>query len=136
EELVAGRLLPELHRALRRTIDVPPLRTRAEDLPALAHHVLRRQAEQSGRTVPTIAGESLDRLTRYRWPGNIRELRHVLGCALAAGEGPVLEVGEHLLDDGVRVGSYSLIERLGSGGMGEVWLARHQLLARPAAVKL
>jgi serine/threonine-protein kinase len=36
----------------------------------------------------------------------------------------------------VRVGSYSLIEQLGSGGMGEVWLARHQLLARPAAVKI
>jgi serine/threonine-protein kinase len=34
------------------------------------------------------------------------------------------------------VGSYSLIERLGAGGMGEVWLARHQLLARPAAVKI
>ena len=51
-------------------------------------------------------------------------------------KGSVLEVGEHLLDHGVRVGSYSLIERLGSGGMGEVWLARHQLLARPAAVKL
>jgi len=48
----------------------------------------------------------------------------------------VLEVGEHLLDNGVRVGSYSLMERLGSGGMGEVWLARHHLLARPAAVKI
>ena len=34
------------------------------------------------------------------------------------------------------MGSYSLIERLGAGGMGEVWLARHQLLARPAAVKI
>ena len=48
----------------------------------------------------------------------------------------MLEIGDHLLDSGVRVGSYSLIERLGSGGMGEVWLARHQLLARPAAVKI
>jgi serine/threonine-protein kinase len=36
----------------------------------------------------------------------------------------------------VRIGSYSLIEQLGAGGMGEVWLARHQLLARPAAVKI
>jgi serine/threonine-protein kinase len=72
----------------------------------------------------------------YRWPGNLRELRNVLGCALAASQSPVLEVGEHLLDEGVRVGSYSLVERLAAGGMGEVWLARHQLLARPAAVKL
>jgi DNA-binding NtrC family response regulator len=136
QELAAGHLTPELHRAFRKTLDVAPLRARLDDLPAIAHHILRRHAEQAGRTVPAVSAESLKRLQGYRWPGNLRELRHVLGCALAASQGPVLEVGDHLLDEGVRVGSYSLIERLGSGGMGEVWLARHQLLARPAAVKL
>ncbi len=34
------------------------------------------------------------------------------------------------------LGSYRLVERLGQGGMGEVWRAKHRLLARPAAVKL
>jgi serine/threonine-protein kinase len=86
--------------------------------------------------VPILSEASLNRLQSYRWPGNIRELRNVLGSALAASQGPVLEVGDHLLDNGVRVGSYSLIEQLGSGGMGEVWLGRHQLLARPAAIKI
>jgi DNA-binding NtrC family response regulator len=136
EEVLAGRLLPDLHRALRRTLDVAPLRTRVEDLATLAPHILRRQAEQAGRTVPILSDESLKRLQRHRWPGNLRELRNVLGSALAASQGPVLEIGEQLLDSGVRVGSYSLIEQLGSGGMGEVWLGRHQLLARPAAVKI
>ena len=48
----------------------------------------------------------------------------------------MLEIDEELLDDRLAVGSYRLISRLGSGGMGEVWRAKHRLLARPAAVKL
>ena len=136
DEVAAGRLLPELRRAFRVTIDVVPLRARLEDLPTIARLLLRHQAEQAGRTVPIISDESLQRMQDYRWPGNLRELRNVIGSALAVSTGSVLEIGEHLLNDGVRVGSYSLIERIGSGGMGEVWLARHQLLARPAAVKI
>jgi DNA-binding NtrC family response regulator len=136
EELAAGRLIPELRRALPKTLDLPPLRTRSDDLSVLAPYILRRQAEQAGRTVPLISDQSLKRLKSYRWPGNIRELRNVLGSALAGNQGAILEIGDHLLNNAVRVGSYSLIEQLGSGGMGEVWLARHQLLARPAAVKI
>jgi DNA-binding NtrC family response regulator len=136
DEMAAGHILPELRRLLRRTVDIAPLRARIEDLPVLANHIVQRHAEQAGRTAPVISEESLERLTAYRWPGNLGELRSVLECALATNDGPVLEVGEQLLDGGLRVGSYRLIERLGSGGMGEVWLAQHQLLRRPAAVKL
>jgi DNA-binding NtrC family response regulator len=136
EELSAGRLTPELYRAIPKKLDLAPLRARIEDLPTLASYILRRQAEQAGRTIPIISDASLKRLQNYRWPGNLRELRNVLGSVLAASSGPVLEIGEHLLDNAVRVGSYRLIEQLGAGGMGEVWLARHQLLARPAAVKI
>ncbi|MET0214084.1 MAG: response regulator [Vicinamibacterales bacterium] len=136
EELAAGRVIPELRRVLPKTLDLAPLRTRVDDLSVLAPYILRRQAEQAGRTVPIISDQSLEWLKSYRWPGNIRELRNVLGSALASSQGSILDIGDHLLSNDVRVGSYSLIEQLGSGGMGEVWLARHQLLARPAAVKI
>ena len=136
DAVAAGRVVPELRRVLTRTLDLAPLRARVDDLDKLAPYILRRQAEQAGRTVPILSAESIERLKNYRWPGNIRELRNVLGFALSTSQGPVLEIGEQLLDNNLRVGSYSLIERLGAGGMGEVWLARHQLLARPAAVKI
>ena len=136
EAVASGRMIPELRRALAHTLDLAPLRTRLDDLAALAPYILRRQAEQAGRTVPILSEESLKRLQNYRWPGNLRELRNVLGFALSTSQGGVLEIGEQLLDNNLRVGSYSLLERLGSGGMGDVWLARHQLLARPAAVKI
>jgi DNA-binding NtrC family response regulator len=136
EAVAAGRLAPELRRVLPTTLDLVPLRARIEDLTALAPYMIRRLAEQAGRTVPILSDESLKRLKNYRWPGNLRELRNVLGFALSTSQGPVLEIGEQLLDNNLRVGSYSLLERLGAGGMGEVWLARHQLLARPAAVKI
>ena len=76
------------------------------------------------------------RLEGYAWPGNVRELAAVLERAILVAKTPVLEIDEESLDDRLSVGSYRLISPLGSGGMGEVWLAKHRLLARPAAVKL
>ena len=80
--------------------------------------------------------DSMRRLEVYAWPGNIRELRTVLERAVLLSRSTVLEIDDELLDEGFAVGSYRLVSLLGSGGMGEVWLAKHRLLARPAAVKL
>ena len=55
EELAAGHILPELGRALRGTLDLAPLRARLDDLSILARHIVQRQAEQAGRTIPVIS---------------------------------------------------------------------------------
>jgi len=120
----------------RDVIAVPPLKDRREDIPALVEHFVRRHARQLGKPVEGVSPQSMRRLETYAWPGNIRELHTVLERAILVSKGPVLEIDEELLDDRLAVGSYRLISPLGSGGMGEVWLAKHRLLARPAAVKL
>ena len=95
-----------------------------------------QHARRAGAVVERISDESERRLRAYRWPGNLRELESVIERAVLSAREPVLEVDKALLDEGLPLGHYRLITKLGEGGMGEVWRARHQLLARPCAVKL
>ncbi len=133
---VSGRL-DGLFRALSRyRIAIPALADRREDIPAISEHFVQRLARQLGKTATSVSAESMARLQAYLWPGNVRELRTVLERAIMTARSSVLEVDEDLLDEGLAVGSYRLVSQLGAGGMGEVWLGRHRLLARPAAVKL
>jgi transcriptional regulator with PAS, ATPase and Fis domain len=59
------------------SIRVPPLRERIADMEALCDSILQ-QIEQRTSTVRLLTPDAIDRLRRYRWPGNIRELRNVL----------------------------------------------------------
>ena len=59
------------------TIELPPLRTRGEDIDLLANRFLVRLAERHGRPL-TLADDARELLRRYRWPGNVRELENVL----------------------------------------------------------
>lgn len=63
-------------------IALPPLRERPDDIPALAHHLLRKLAVRNGLTPPALSNEAMQALRRYSWPGNIRELSNVLERAL------------------------------------------------------
>ena len=89
-----------------------------------------------GKAVEGLSDEAIEMLQQYSWPGNLRELRSVVERAVLLAPGTRVEIPEELLREGRRVGGYTLQRRLGQGGMGEVWLAQHSLLARPSAVKL
>jgi formate hydrogenlyase transcriptional activator len=79
-------------------IEIPPLRERREDIPVLAHHFTQRFALRMGKTIETIPGETMQALTRYSWPGNIRELQNLIERAVILSSGPVLQVPLRCLD--------------------------------------
>jgi transcriptional regulator with PAS, ATPase and Fis domain len=72
------------------TILLPPLRERAEDIPALAHGFLRRYSQEHGKDVTAIADEAMALLHSYSWPGNIRELENAIERAVALARQPIL----------------------------------------------
>ena len=120
----------------RRQLRVPSLAERSEDVPELALYFVCQHARHIGAVVETVSEESMKRLRKYRWPGDVRELQSLLERAVTSARKPVLEIDAAVLDEGLPLGSYRLMAKLGEGGMGEVWRARHQLLARPCAIKL
>lgn len=74
-----GMFLPELYEALApTTVVLPPLRERAQDIPALARHFLARIGEQPGLRPLSITDGALSLLAAYDWPGNVRQLQAVL----------------------------------------------------------
>ncbi len=60
-------------------IEIPPLRLRRSDLPALADHLIARFNQEYGRNVSSISNGAMERIQQYDWPGNIRELENYLG---------------------------------------------------------
>ncbi len=79
------------------TIELPPLRQRKEDIPALVEHFLKKYAQENERPVRRITSEALRPLMSYSWPGNVRELENVIERAVVLSSGP--EISMDLLPD-------------------------------------
>jgi len=82
------------------TIELPPLRDRKDDIPALANHFVRRFGEENGKPNLQLHPEALDILLAYHWPGNVRQLENVIERAVVLSTGDV--IGADLLPDEVR----------------------------------
>ncbi|HVV52781.1 MAG TPA: sigma-54 dependent transcriptional regulator, partial [Polyangia bacterium] len=77
--VAAGRFDAELYDLLAPTaIELPPLRERREDIPALAEHFRIQVNAREGRRVPGFALDVMRRLTQHDWPGNVRELEYLV----------------------------------------------------------
>ncbi len=72
-------------------VHVPPLRDRVEDIPELCSYFLEKFANEMGKNIRGFSAEAHQRLARYPWPGNIRELRNVCEYAAIVCDGEAIE---------------------------------------------
>lgn len=89
EAVAAGQLRADLFYRLNVfNIQMPPLRSHASDIPAIAEKMIGDMNEKHGCHVGGMTSELMDRLLEYRWPGNVRELRNTIERAVVlAGDG-------------------------------------------------
>ena len=71
-------------------IVIPPLRERREDIPILVRYFVEKYAKAMNRKIERIPQSVMDAITRYGWPGNIRELQNFMERAVILSEGPAL----------------------------------------------
>lgn len=76
---------------------LPALRQRRSDIPLLTRFLVERFARQFGKQITGIAQDTMDLLSRYDWPGNIRELQNVIERAVVLAQGNVLKLGPDML---------------------------------------
>jgi DNA-binding NtrC family response regulator len=86
-------------------LPVPPLRNRADDIPLLVEHFVRRYVQESGKRIEGLTPEALDLLRGYRWPGNVRELQNVIERAVVLTDGPSIGVDDLPLELSLGVAS-------------------------------
>lgn len=118
------------------TIELPALADRREDVPAIIEWIIGYAAPRLGKSAPRLGPVDLERMQQYSWPGGIPEIDSVVSRALLLSSPGQFQLAPELGHEGRHLGRYCLQERLGKGGMGEVWKARHELLPHPIAVKI
>ena len=92
-----GRFRADLYYRLNvLPITVPPLRERRSDIPLLTAFFVERFARQFGKQINGVAQDTMELLSNYDWPGNIRELQNVIERAVVLLQGPVLRLGSDL----------------------------------------
>jgi two-component system response regulator PilR (NtrC family) len=93
DEVAGGGFREDLYYRLNViTIQLPPLRTRSEDIPLLANHFLSRYGRENDKPLVRIMPRAMELLMDYHWPGNVRELENVVERAGVLSTGETLDV--------------------------------------------
>jgi transcriptional regulator with GAF, ATPase, and Fis domain len=79
-------------------VNVPPLRDRRNDIPALVEFFARTYVSRAGKPLPRFAEEAISAMTAYDWPGNVRELKHVVERVVLLAKNGMVSAAELRLD--------------------------------------
>lgn len=91
QEVAAGRFRDDLfYRINVIDIEVPALRERKEDIPALAQHLLHKVADDNGEEAKSLSSEAMELLCNADYPGNVRQLENTLARAAAMAETSII----------------------------------------------
>ena len=94
-QIVAGAFREDLYFRLNVIrLCIPALRDRAEDIPLLVNHFMQLYSQTHKVDVAEIAGEAMDALVAYSWPGNIRELKNVIERVVLKAAGRTIRPGD------------------------------------------
>ncbi len=75
-------------------LNVPPLRDRKSDIPLLVWAFTNEFAKNMGKKITRVSKSTMERMTDYTWPGNIREMRNIIERAIIMSSGETLEIQE------------------------------------------
>ncbi len=130
----AGRFREDLFYRLNViNVPLPSLRDRAEDIPLLAHHFLRRYADRLAKRVKTLSPESLELLCGYRWPGNVRELENAIERAVVLCRGDAITPVD--LPPAVTGRTAPLVREAPAAGDEQQWLTLSYAAAKEQALR-
>ena len=80
-------------------IEVPPLAARGSDIPLLVNRFVGKFSRKLGKQIDGVSQSTMDRLMKYSWPGNIRELENVIERATILANGPLLQIDDVMLQE-------------------------------------
>jgi len=104
ESLESGAVRKDLYYRLSViTIHIPPLRERADDVPLLVEHFLKKHQKNYNKAVTAVETPAMNAMMRYAWPGNVRELENLAEMLLAYGKSAVVrlaDIPEKILETG------------------------------------
>jgi transcriptional regulator with PAS, ATPase and Fis domain len=92
KEVAEGRFRLDLYYRLNVfPVELPALRERSEDIPALANHFMHHYSSKAGKKITRLSDKVLKTMETYHWPGNIRELENLMERSVLLAKGTVIE---------------------------------------------